>query len=212
MALSNLVPISRREKFLDKIAGESVSISPITRLERFLDAIAKGKAGETPGAPDPITRREYFLKKIADSFAGGGDVEMESGVMQLAEDSTAPTIQFSDTHDTLPNFAFVILDTHEDGTYPANQVATCFYYCDMENIGYAKNSASNSCYGIGGYIYYNSSYTTQAYAIRYSMSNTTSNSNMYPRYYVNETGINCHTNSSNPYRNGLKYRWVAIWL
>lgn len=71
MALTNLVPISRKEKFLDKIAGESVSISPITRLERFLDAIAKGKAGDTPGAPAPITRKEYFLKKIAESFTGG---------------------------------------------------------------------------------------------------------------------------------------------
>lgn len=189
-----LTPVTRLEGFL---TGDE-QLTPVTRLEKIL-------AGEDV---EPVTRLEKFLKMAA----GGGDVEMESGVMQLAENSTTPTIQFSDTHDTLPNFAFVILDTHEDGTYPANQVATCFYYCDMENIGYAKNSASNSCYGIGGYIYYNSSYTTQAYAIRYSMSNTSSNSNQYPRYYVNETGINCHTNASNPYRNGLKYRWVAIWL
>ena len=72
MALENLTSITREEAFLDKIAGETVTISPITRLERFLDAIANSRAGELPGAPDPITRREYFLKKIADSFAGGG--------------------------------------------------------------------------------------------------------------------------------------------
>lgn len=212
MALENLTPIIREEAFLNEIATGEFNMDPVTREEAFLKMIAVRKAGEEFPDIDPVTRREYFLKKIADSFSGGGDVEMESGVMQLAEDSTTPSIQFSNTHDTLPNFAFVILDTHEDGTYPTNQVATCFYYCDLENIGYAKNNASNSLYGVGGYAYFNSSYTTQAYAIKHSMSSATSNSNMYPRYYVNESGITCHTQLSNPYRNGLKYRWVAIWL
>lgn len=94
MALTNLVPISRKEKFLDKIAGESVSISPITRLERFLDAIAKGKAGDTPGAPAPITRKEYFLKKIADSFVGSiGAPVYHDDITITGSSTTAQTIK-----------------------------------------------------------------------------------------------------------------------
>lgn len=94
MALTNLVPISREEKFLDKIAGETVTISPITRPERFLDAIAKGKAGDTPGAPSPITRKEYFLKKIADSFSGSiGAPVYHADITITGASTTAQTIK-----------------------------------------------------------------------------------------------------------------------
>lgn len=94
MALTNLVPISREEKFLDKIAGETVTISPITRPERFLDAIAKGKAGDTPGSPAPITRKEYFLKKIADSFAGSiGAPVYHDDITISGSSTTAKTIK-----------------------------------------------------------------------------------------------------------------------
>lgn len=40
MALNNLTPINRMEKFLNKIAGATVSITPITRKEFFLNKIA----------------------------------------------------------------------------------------------------------------------------------------------------------------------------
>lgn len=94
MALENLTSITREEAFLDKIAGETVTISPITRLERFLDAVAKGKDGETPGAPAPITRMEYFLKKIADSFAGSiGAPVYHDEITITGSSTTAQTIK-----------------------------------------------------------------------------------------------------------------------
>ena len=48
MALEDLTPINRQEKFLAKIAGEEVTITPITRKEYFLNEIA-GAAAEMAG-------------------------------------------------------------------------------------------------------------------------------------------------------------------
>ena len=64
MALNNLTPITRLEKFLYKISGGSVSISPITRQEYFLDKIAENVSGGLPsysGGSDAykILRIEY---------------------------------------------------------------------------------------------------------------------------------------------------------
>lgn len=77
MALNNLTPITRLEKFLHKIAGGSVSISPITRQEYFLDKIAEHIAdagggltvffeppGEEPGVGDPDLSTSATISSI----------------------------------------------------------------------------------------------------------------------------------------------------
>lgn len=50
MALSNLSPINRLEKFLAKIAGKTVSATPISRTEWFLDEIAKNMLPTVSGS------------------------------------------------------------------------------------------------------------------------------------------------------------------
>lgn len=68
MALSNLSPITRLEKFLNKIAGVSVSISAITRKEFFLNKIAEKAANDR----SRITTLEgkNFLPSVTSSDAG----------------------------------------------------------------------------------------------------------------------------------------------
>lgn len=77
MALNNLTPINRLEKFLHKIAGNSVTITPITRLEYFLNKIAEHIAdsgsgltvffeppGEEPGFGDPDLSTSATLSSV----------------------------------------------------------------------------------------------------------------------------------------------------
>lgn len=70
----SLIPITREEFFLAKLAGQDVSTpAPITRIERYLD-IACGNAADIPV---PVTRLEIFLAKIA-----GADVEIPAPVFR----------------------------------------------------------------------------------------------------------------------------------
>ena len=76
MALNNLTPITRLEKFLHKIAGNSVTITPITRQEYFLNKIAEKTASaggltvyfeppsEAPGVGDPDLSTSATLSSI----------------------------------------------------------------------------------------------------------------------------------------------------
>lgn len=210
MALTNLVPISRREKFLDKIAGESVSISPITRLERFLDAIAKGKAGETPGAPDPITRKEYFLKKISESFTGG--VEMEEGSYTPDSSTQTFSVSFSNTHTERPSVFCLYLDNDaESPAYPASNTMLREYYINLDKV--SAVSLTEKLYGIAALMYIDTktSATAIAYKITRPNDNTGSSQNYMPGYWCSNTGITARNYTGCAYK-ALKYSWIAIWL
>ncbi len=65
-------PITRKEIFLAKIAGEDVTISPETYDEIFLNAIATKRGGGDIDLPLPNTREQAYLGKIAESITGGG--------------------------------------------------------------------------------------------------------------------------------------------
>jgi len=65
-------PITRKQAFLAKIAGEDVTIEPKTYDELFLNAIAEKRGGEDVELPQPNTMEQAYLKKIADSIIGGG--------------------------------------------------------------------------------------------------------------------------------------------
>ena len=65
-------PITRKEAFLAKIAGEDVTIEPKTYDEIFLNAIAEKRGGEDVELPQPNTMEQAYLKKIAESISGGG--------------------------------------------------------------------------------------------------------------------------------------------
>ena len=65
-------PLTRKEIFLAKIAGEDVTISPETYDEIFLNAIATKRGGGDIDLPLPNTREQAYLGKIAESITGGG--------------------------------------------------------------------------------------------------------------------------------------------
>lgn len=61
-------PVTREEKFLASMTGESVTLpDPITRKEMFLAAAS----GMPVSAPDPITREEMYLSQIKPGDGSG---------------------------------------------------------------------------------------------------------------------------------------------
>lgn len=61
-------PVTREEKFLASLTGESVTLpDPITRKEMFLAAAT----GMTVNVPDPITREEKYLSQIKPGDGSG---------------------------------------------------------------------------------------------------------------------------------------------
>ena len=218
MALTNLVPISRKEKFLDKIAGESVSISPITRLERFLDAIAKGKAGDTPSAPAPITRKEYFLKKIAESFTGG--LEMESGSFTAPDPKVSShAVTFSDNHDRAPDIIWVNLvkDAWVSSDYSTSDIVMWGYNYIGNMMDLTPLSSDTTMSGGVFTGYYNNGNFAYSFGLLYWPSTPanygTESTATKPERYAGSTGFTIIPTTGTRYlQAGSKYAWKAFWL
>ena len=79
--------ISREEMLMQSIAtGEPSNISPVTREERYLSYIA-GESANKPNAP--ITRKEVFLDKIPQGgSSGGGGVTIRNQNKTITENGT----------------------------------------------------------------------------------------------------------------------------
>ncbi len=68
--MKKLTPVTRKEKYLAKLAGQDVQIPPpVTREECFLAAIC----GEEIETPEPATREECFLEDWLESSREEGE-------------------------------------------------------------------------------------------------------------------------------------------
>lgn len=79
--MSTLIPKTRLEQFLAKIAGRDVAVEPKTRLEKFLAKIA----GETIDIT-PKTRIEQLLNDI-EVGGGGGSSDISTATVTLINSS-----------------------------------------------------------------------------------------------------------------------------
>lgn len=80
----SMTPTTRLEKWLAKIAGESVDIQPKDRLETLLAKIAGESVSITPD--DSL---EYWLNQIAENGGGGGSSDFSTATVTL--NLTMPT-------------------------------------------------------------------------------------------------------------------------
>lgn len=220
MALENLEPVTREEALLDQIAvGDSeLTDGPVTRHEWFMTAIAAAKAGSPVAgedALDPVTREEYFLKKIAESFSGGGGVEMESGKYEPASDIVHPTITFANSHDRSPDFYFII-DTKTDGeTTPAASTNLWMVYVCWENIVDPVYEGADPIYGFyNGVYWYSGSATNQSRRFKHTTSEEPvgADSVFYPKYFATSSSIKPYVADTRKFKSTQSYDWYAYWL
>ena len=82
----SMTPTTRLEKWLAKIAGESVDIQPKDRLETLLAKIAGESVSITPD--DSL---EYWLNQIAENGGSGGSSDFSTAEMTVTVDEQTTT-------------------------------------------------------------------------------------------------------------------------
>ena len=117
-----LEPITRREQFYARIAGDGgKKLTPITRTEHFLARIAGDAEAQVL---EPITRTEHFLQQIIDS-GGGGEITVEALTATENKVYTAPSGKaYSPVTVNVPVPTLTTLTANDNGTYtPASGTA-----------------------------------------------------------------------------------------
>ena len=143
------------------------------------------------------------------SVSGGGGLEYESGTWSPTNDSNHPTINFTNTHTTLPTYV-VIVDADAESATPTYSVAywTIVNWYAM-GISILNTAQSNSVYGRSNWMNFSSSG-----GLSYSGSAITALSGGVSSamdYYITTTGIKPATGSSYYFRAGRTYKWIAVW-
>lgn len=85
----SMTPTTRLEKWLAKIAGESVDIQPKDRLETLLAKIAGESVSITPD--DSL---EYWLNQIAENGGSGGSSDFSTVEVTVTNNSTLDATAF----------------------------------------------------------------------------------------------------------------------
>ena len=137
MALSNLSPITRLEKFLNKIAGVSVSISAITRKEFFLNKIAEKAANDR----SRITTLEgkNFLPTVSSSDSGKVATVDNSGTW-VAAAASGGLPSYSGGSDA---YKILRIDYY-DGYIPAwEYTARVFVFSEDDNVWTCSRSVQD---------------------------------------------------------------------
>ena len=146
---------------------------------------------------------------------GGGGLEYETGTYTPSEDIARPTINFTNTHTSMP--LFVSIEDNTD-TYDATSNTNYVFCYECWDVYHNKIWASESSYYYGK-VTWNYRASNAAAIISgagvsflYPSTDSTSSNNNFPRYWVTETGFKPYTNSTTRYwRAGRTYKWIAVW-
>ena len=134
--------------------------------------------------------------------SGGGGLEYETGTYTPTEDVASTTISFANTHNTKPCLVLFADITSAEQT--VNYSEMMFLYGSIyEAFGSTANSGSRTCYSIYRSAYRATSQTSLSSSGSVDYSDTTSQ--------VSSTGINPSSGSSNYFRTGRTYKWIAVW-
>ena len=131
--MADRTPNTRLEKWMAKIAGETVDITPKDRLETLLAKIAGESVSITPD--DTL---EYWLNQIAENGGGGGSSDFTTATVTVTVD-----------------------DTQQAGRYDYPTVATIEFYDDVyvldgsQLIGLTDDNKTVLLYKGAYYIYAN---------------------------------------------------------
>lgn len=143
--MEELIPLTRIEKYLAKIAGEDITAPEArTRLEAYLAKIAE----EDVEVPEPRTRLEYYMNKIAEN--GGGETSDFTTCQVTITNNTSVTINIplptaNDTAGGSGSFC--------DGRVPANEEVTftCILYKGLCAAYLDQEGLSVNCEGLISY-------------------------------------------------------------
>lgn len=148
------------------------------------------------------------------SVSGGGGLVYETGTWTPSEDVARPTINFTNTHSSMPIYVCLSDSGNYYDTLNSNMN---FMYCDYSSIANSPIYASttNLRYALVFYIYRGTSATgaSQSYNhITNPVDDQSEGSNGYAKYWVKPDSFRPYTNSDSRFwRAGRTYKWIAVW-
>lgn len=158
----------------------------------------------------------YAYSPVVVNVAGGSSVE--TGIFQPSEDIYKPTINFVNTHNSMPFFIMIVDATNTAMT--TYYAPSYWFYYDIYKVtgGVGAIRAGSSVFYGYEALYWlaaSNSAGTNSYEFASHNSSDTGNTDYtYPRYWVTNTGFTPHhrTDSSVMWRAGRTYKWVAAWI
>ena len=189
--------------------------SEITRINNNI-ANAYTQVSNKGGTLPQIQNSNNLADAIA-SITGGGIVglEYETGTYEPEENTTRPTISFSNSHNRLPIYV-AIFDTTLGAVTGTNTCIEWSYLGNYDFCGETVPSASSTRYygaTFGRYLRSGTSFSTAGAVFPYPSSNPTDTTSTYIRYHVTEEhfipGTFGSTNTT--FRRYSTYKWIAIW-
>lgn len=128
-------------------------------------------------------------------------LEYEEGTFTPSEDTTQPSINFSNTHTTRP-FHVLVLDI--DDTTPTNNSMSMW---SMSNWYDMFGTTIGTYYARTQYAYQNNSPSFGGNFITGLTGATTS----YMSYFLTESGFVPYGGTTRYWRAGRTYKWIAVW-
>lgn len=148
----------------------------------------------------------------------GGGGEIETGVFTPTSNIWKPTINFTNSHTTLPIFAAIQLDVGVETTQRTAHLVVFNLWEQLtgHSLIPGTSSSSTGSYGLVQYWYRNTSSTSLSSStvnLTISGSDTSSTSDQAPRVWVTNAVFTPHIPTGNNYyfRSGKNYKWIAIW-
>ena len=173
---------------------------------------------DTTAAASDVASGKWFYNALgvltAGTASGGGGIEFEQGTWEPTEDVQSTVISFANVHTKAP-YMYILCDA--TGTYLSTSYSTFFVmYANTHQLTgsaiYAGSSTPNYGYVTLRYRSSNASSlsgTTNTLTTSYLDSTDSANSNS--RFWATETGIKAYSNTSNRFRTGRTYKWIAFW-
>lgn len=168
----------------------------------------------TAVAADVAQGKKFFLADgtitTGTASGGGGGLVYETGTYKPTTDIAQPTINFANSHSTLPSLVMIADATGTDTTTSnSNYSCTISVYESFTGEAVPSSASSNRRYGTAVYVYRGTGNPSQAATAITNSSGTSSSS--IP-YWVSNTGfIPSSASTSRYWRAGRTYKWIAVW-
>lgn len=195
--------------------GAAITVTDTTDTHGgIIREITAVNISDTTAVASDVASGKYFYTsagvKTEGTASGGGGLEYEMGTWTPSEDVAQPTINFANTHSTLPVFIIMADATGTDEQTSYSNFGFLYgSFKDFTGEAVPSDVAANRRYGLTGYVYRTSGNPAQAIT---GITDLTGAGSYSRDYWVSTTGfIPSSASTSRYWRTGRTYKWIAVW-
>lgn len=206
------------------VSNHSVSVTPsVTNTTGYITGSTKAGTAVTVSASELVSGSEtktangtYDVTNLAQlivnvSGGGGSGLVYESGTYTPTSNQSSATINFAQSHSTLPFMYIIAMQNSEVPTQ--NSVTLNIYLCFSDVFGGTyKKESSTTIYGLNHKWYKSASSISSTGTDLTHPTSDQDSGTAYPRHYISESQIKFESGNTNRVlRSGITYKWIAVW-